>query len=152
RAFIGLTEQPKNLRVLLCIPPKFRRAFQRRSSMLRPILMVTVKPFAALRPDASRAARICELPYDVGSTEEARDLAADNPLSFFRVSKPEIDLAVDMDPYDERVYAHGQRQFARLRAEGALKPDRQPNFYLYRQIMGKHAQLGLVAVTSCDEY
>ncbi|MEI7731159.1 MAG: hypothetical protein WCO56_16405 [Verrucomicrobiota bacterium] len=28
---------------------------------------------------------------------------------------------------------------------GALQRDAQPNFYLYRQVMGKHSQVGLVA-------
>src|SRR6185295_14660833 len=27
-----------------------------------------------------------------------------------------------------------------------------PCFYLYRQIMGQHAQVGLVAAASCEEY
>jgi uncharacterized protein (DUF1015 family) len=34
--------------------------------------MATVKPFAALRPRPELAARICELPYEVMSSEEAR--------------------------------------------------------------------------------
>ena len=34
--------------------------------------MATVKPFAALRPKSELASRICELPYDVMSSEEAR--------------------------------------------------------------------------------
>jgi len=38
------------------------------------------------------AAQICELPYDVMSSDEARTIAAGNPLSFLHVSKPEIDL------------------------------------------------------------
>ena len=54
--------------------------------------MATVKPFAALRPKSELASRICELPYDVMSSEEARVMAAGNPLSFLHVSKPEIDL------------------------------------------------------------
>jgi uncharacterized protein (DUF1015 family) len=50
--------------------------------------MATVKPFAALRPNLGLAARICELPYDVLSSDEARGFAAGNPLSFFHASKP----------------------------------------------------------------
>ena len=40
----------------------------------------------------------------------------------------------------------------KLISQGALKQDEQPNFYLYRQIMGKHSQVGLVAAASCEEY
>jgi uncharacterized protein (DUF1015 family) len=45
-----------------------------------------------------------------------------------------------------------RRIFRKLISQGALKQDSQPNFYLYRQIMGKHAQVGLVAAASCEEY
>ena len=114
--------------------------------------MATVKPFAALRPKPELAARICELPYDVMSSDEAREMAADNPLSFLHVSKPEIDLPSGTNLYAPEVYAKGKKNFERLIAEGALLQDAKPGFYLYRQIMGKHSQVGLVAVASCEEY
>ncbi len=114
--------------------------------------MATLKPFAALRPKPELAAQICELPYDVMSSEEARAMAADNPLSFLHVSKPEIDLPPGTDLYSDAVYAKGRENFARLISQGALYQDQQPCFYLYRQIMGGHAQIGLVAAASCEEY
>ena len=114
--------------------------------------MATIKPFAALRPKPDLASRICELPYDVMSTEEARSLAAGNPLSFLHVSKPEIDLPPATDPYDAAVYARGQENLQQLIAKGALQQDIERCFYLYRQIMGQHSQVGLVAVASCQEY
>src|SRR5215471_18550193 len=100
--------------------------------------MATIRPFAALRPKPDLAARICELPYDVMSSEEARQIAADNPLSFLHVSKPEIDLPPATDPYAPDVYGKGKENFARLIAQGALRQDPQPCYYLYRQVMGSH--------------
>ena len=114
--------------------------------------MASVKPFAALRPEPALAARICELPYDVMSSEEARQIAAGNPLSFLHVSKPEIDLPPKTDLYAPEVYAKGQENFRRLMADGALREDAQPCFYLYRQTMGAHSQVGLVAAASCQDY
>jgi uncharacterized protein (DUF1015 family) len=114
--------------------------------------MATIKPFAALRPKPGLAAQICELPYDVLSSEEARAIAAGNPLSFFHVSKPEVDLLPDTDAYAPEVYAKGRENFQKLIRDGALVPDEQPCFYLYRQIMGKHSQTGIVAVASCEDY
>ncbi|MSU57759.1 MAG: DUF1015 domain-containing protein [Pedosphaera sp.] len=114
--------------------------------------MATLKPFAALRPKPELAAQICELPYDVMSSDEARQMAAGNPLSFLRVSKPEIDLPPAPDVHAPEVYAKGRENFQKLIAHGALKQDAQPCFYLYRQIMGAHAQVGLVAAASCEEY
>ena len=114
--------------------------------------MAMVKPFAAVRPKPELASRICELPYDVMSSSEARALAAGNPLSFLHVSKPEIDLPPETDVHAPEVYAKGRDNFQKFIHDGALRPDERPGFYLYRQIMGKHTQTGLVAVASCEEY
>jgi uncharacterized protein (DUF1015 family) len=114
--------------------------------------MALIKPFAALRPKPELAARICELPYDVMSSEEARQMAAGNPLSFLHVSKPEIDLPEATDVYSNEVYAKGEENFRRLISDGSLRQDSKPCFYLYRQIMGAHSQIGLVAAASCDDY
>jgi uncharacterized protein (DUF1015 family) len=114
--------------------------------------MATIKPFAALRPQPELAAQICELPYDVMSSEEARQMAAGNPLSFLHVSKPEIDLPPATDIYSPQVYAKGAENFKRLIAEGSLRQDATPCFYFYRQVMGGHAQIGLVAAASCEDY
>lgn len=114
--------------------------------------MATLKPFAALRPKPELAAQICELPYDVMSSDEARQMAAGNPLSFLHVSKPEIDLPPATDVHAPEVYAKGRENFQKLIAQGALRQDAQPCFYLYRQIMGSHGQVGLVAAASCEEY
>jgi uncharacterized protein (DUF1015 family) len=114
--------------------------------------MASIKPFAALRPNPDLAARICELPYDVMSSDEARQMAVGNPLSFLHVSKPEIDLPPATGPYDPAVYSKGRENFTRLIADGALRQDSCPRFYLYRQIMGQHSQTGLVAAASCQDY
>jgi len=115
-------------------------------------LMDAIQPFAALRPEPALAGKICELPYDVMSSEEARNLAAGNPLSFLHVSKPEIDLPPGTDPHAPEVYAKGAENFQKLIRDGSLKQDAQPCFYLYRQVMGSHSQTGLVAAASCQEY
>jgi uncharacterized protein (DUF1015 family) len=119
---------------------------------LATLFMATIKPFAALRPKPELAARICELPYDVMSSEEARQVVDGNPSSFLHVSKPEIDLPPGTDLYAPEVYAKGRENLTRLIANGALRQDDRPCFYLYRQIMGAHSQVGLVAVASCDDY
>jgi uncharacterized protein (DUF1015 family) len=120
--------------------------------MFSPLFMATIKPFAALKPKPELAHRICELPYDVMSSEEARRMAEGNPLSFLHVSKPEIDLPPGTNPCAAEVYATGRKNFDQLIAQGALRQEDQPCFYLYRQIMGDHSQTGLVAVAGCQEY
>jgi len=114
--------------------------------------MATLKPFAALLPEPELAPKICELPYDVMSSDEARKMAAGNPLSFLHVSKPEIDLPRGTAVDSPEVYAKGLENFQKLISEDALRQDDKPNFYLYRQVMGRHSQTGLVAAASCEEY
>lgn len=114
--------------------------------------MATVKPFAALRPKPELAKKICELPYDVMSSDEAREMAGWNPWSFLHVSKPEIDLPPGTNPHAPEVYAKGRENFQKLIRDGALRQDPEPCFYLYRQIMGDCAQTGLVAAADCQEY
>ncbi len=114
--------------------------------------MADIRPFRALRPPADRAAQIASVPYDVVNTEEARAMAADNPLSFLHVSRPEIDLPEGTDIYGDQVYRKGVENFERLIAEGPLETDDAPGIYLYRLVMGDHEQIGVVAVASIDEY
>jgi len=114
--------------------------------------MATIRPFAALRPRPELAEQVCELPYDVMSSDEARQMAEGNPLSFLHVSKPEIDLPPGTDVYSDAVYAKGAENLRRLIDDGVLFQDEKPCYYLYRQVMGGHSQVGLVAVSSCQEY
>jgi uncharacterized protein (DUF1015 family) len=114
--------------------------------------MSLIRPFPGLRPVAAQAAAVVAPPYDVLSTDEARERAAGKPWSFLHVSKPEIDLAQDTDPYSPAVYAKGAENLARMSREGILQRDDQPLYYVYRLIMGEHTQTGLVAVASVAAY
>jgi uncharacterized protein (DUF1015 family) len=114
--------------------------------------MANVRPFRALRPKPELAAQICELPYDVMSSAEAREMAKGNPLSFLHVSKPEIDLDPSISIYDAQVYAKGKENFTNLIQKGHLFQNGQAAYYLYRQVMGNHSQVGIVAAASCKDY
>ena len=82
--------------------------------------MAAIQPFRALLPDPARAADICELPYDVMSTAEARQMAKGRPDSFLHVSRPEIDLAHGTATNDPSVYAKARENFDRMIAAGVL--------------------------------
>lgn len=114
--------------------------------------MATLRPFRALRPQPDQAAAVAAVPYDVVNTAEARDLAADNPLSFLRVSRPELELPVDTDPYADVVYAAAAANFARLRDAAPLVEEATPSIYVYRLRMKDHEQTGVAACFSVDEY
>jgi uncharacterized protein (DUF1015 family) len=115
-------------------------------------LVAVIRPFQALRPSTDRAERVASVPYDVVNTKEARELAANNPLSFLHVSRPEIDLPDDTDPHSDPVYRKALENFGKLIRECPLETEVAPSIYLYRLIMGDHEQIGVVACCSIDEY
>jgi uncharacterized protein (DUF1015 family) len=114
--------------------------------------MASIFPFAALRPVPAVASAVAAVPYDVVNTEEARALAAGNPLSFLHVSRAEIDLPSGADPYADAVYERAAENFRDLRARAPLVEEEAPGFYVYRLEMGGHVQTGIAACFSIDEY
>ena len=114
--------------------------------------MAIIRPFRALRPQADRAQLVASVPYDVVNTDEARALADGNPLSFLHVSRPEIDLPSGTDIHSDVVYRKAVENFEKLIAEAPLERESEPSIYLYRLVMGEHEQIGVVAVSSIDEY
>ena len=114
--------------------------------------MAVIRPFSALRPEADRAGDVASVPYDVVNTDEARALAADNPLSFLHVSRPEVDMPEGTDTHSDPVYRKALENFEKLIKNCPLVTEKTPSLYLYRLIMGDHEQIGVVACCSVDEY
>lgn len=114
--------------------------------------MKLIKPFRGLRPTRELAARVAAHPYDVLNREEALELAKDNPYSFLHINKPEVDVDPEIDVYDPRVYEKGSDNLQRFIAEGILHRDPEETLYVYKQVMGSHEQVGLVAAASVDAY
>ncbi|MFZ3174607.1 MAG: DUF1015 domain-containing protein [Thiobacillus sp.] len=114
--------------------------------------MNLIQPFAALRPASGRANDVVAPPYDVLSTEEARERASGRPWSFLHISKPEIDLPAGTNPYAPEVYAKGAENLQAMIQAGVLARDPAPCYYAYRIVMGSHTQTGIVAAASVADY
>ncbi len=113
--------------------------------------MATLRPFRALRPNRSAAPSVAALPYDVVNTDEARELAADNPLSFLRVSRAELELPPGTDPYSSAVYDRAAANFDTLKSS-SLVVEAEPSLYFYRLRVGDHEQTGVGGCYTLDEY
>lgn len=114
--------------------------------------MKLIRSFRGIRPLAQLAAKVASHPYDVLNREEAYELAKDNAYSFLHINKPEVDMPAEVDVYDTSVYAKGRENLDRFMREGTLKQDDKSTLYVYKQVMGDHQQIGLVAVASVDAY
>ncbi|NMA42061.1 MAG: DUF1015 domain-containing protein [Oligosphaeraceae bacterium] len=113
--------------------------------------MAQVFPFPAWLAPADQAARIATLPYDVMNRQEAAKMAADNPLSFLRVTRSEIELPDSVCAYDASVYERAAANWQKFRRE-YLRQDAKPGFYVYSLIMQGRRQTGVVAAASVHDY
>ncbi len=114
--------------------------------------MAVIRPFNAVRPEKSVVSKVASVPYDVVNREEAKKEAEGNTLNFLRVTRSEIELPDEVNPYSPEVYQKAKENYLRLKKEAPLLQDETPRFYLYRQIMGEHSQIGITATFSVKDY
>lgn len=114
--------------------------------------MANINPFKGIRPTKEIADKISSPPYDVLNSDEARELSKKNKYTFLHIVKPEIDLPSEISLYDDEVYEKAKDNLNKFLEKKWLVQDHTVCFYLYRQIMGKHSQIGFVAGASIDEY
>lgn len=111
-----------------------------------------IRPFRAFRPTPNLAQEVAELPYDVVTASEAKQIAGQRPHSFFHVSRPEIDFPDKQDPYESVVYERGGLNLQKLISDDVLKQDKKESLYVYQLEFFGRIQTGLVALCSIDEY
>ena len=114
--------------------------------------MADYRPFCAWRPTKEHAAEVAALPYDVMSSLEAREMVKGHPLSFLHVDRAEVDFPVETDIYSDEVYEKAAANLRGLKESGVLVRDAEASYYLYREVMGEHSQVGIVGCASVDEY
>lgn len=114
--------------------------------------MVKIKPFKGLRPPKEIAAKVAARPYDVLSSEEAREEAKGNEQSLYHVTRPEIEFAPGTDEHSSEVYQRACDNFVKFQEKGWLVQDKKECYYLYAQTMGDHKQFGFVVATNVNDY
>ena len=111
-----------------------------------------IKPFHRIQPHPSRASTVSSPPYDVVSTDEARELAEGRPESFLHVIRPEIDLPDGVAFNDDAVYEKAASNLERFLADGTLARDETPSIAIYRLAWEGRSQYGIVCTCHVDDY
>lgn len=114
--------------------------------------MSVIRPFKGYRPTAELCEKVAALPYDVMTSEEAREMVKGNPYSFLHVDKAEIDLPESIDHYSDEVYEKAKENLNSMIEKGIYIQDEKPVLYIYRLTMNGKSQTGIAACTSIDEY
>ena len=114
--------------------------------------MVTFKAFRAIRPQVGLADEIATLPYDVLSSDEARDLAAETKYSYLHIDKAEVDLPRTVEAHDSAVYQKAADNLAAFLDKGWLEKDSQAHYYIYELTLDGRVQTGVVGLASVFDY
>lgn len=114
--------------------------------------MALIKPFRGYRPPENMAHKITSPPYDVMTSDEAREMVQNNNDSFLRIIKPEIDYNSGEEPLGDDLHNHAKNNLLDYIEKGHLVQDANYCFYLYQITMGNHTQTGIMAAVSIDEY
>lgn len=114
--------------------------------------MSIIRPFKGYRPTQELCSKVAALPYDVMTSDEAREMVKDNPYSFLHIDKAEIDLPKDTDHYSDVVYQKAKDNLWNMVKDGIYIQDKKQVLYIYQLTMNGKSQTGLVACTSIDEY
>lgn len=114
--------------------------------------MAIVRPFKGVVPKQELAEKVACLPYDVMNREEAKQMASGNPFSYLHIVRSEIDLPDSVGDYDKTVYETARKNLDKFISDGIMTQDKEPIYYIYRQLMNGRVQTGIVACTSIDDY
>jgi len=114
--------------------------------------MITISPFAALRPEVQRAKEVASLPYDVMNSNEARSEAQGNPYSFLHITKSEIGLPESTDVHAQEVYDKAKENLTAFMSRGILFRENKPCYYIYELTFNGISQTGLVCGSSVNDY
>lgn len=114
--------------------------------------MAKIKPFKGVRPPKKLVTEVASRPYDVLSSEEAREEAKGNDKSLYHIIKPEIDFEPGTDEHDAKVYDKAVSNFNMFQDKGWLVQDDKELYYIYAQTMNGRTQYGFVVAANVDDY
>lgn len=114
--------------------------------------MARFQAFRALRPTKEKASFVAALPYDVVTSDEAREIGKVNSDTFLHVDRAEMDLDKNIDVYDVAVYEKAKENLCKMEQDGILVEDETPCYYIYELIRNQKSQTGIVGCSSIDDY
>tara|TARA_Y100001934_G_C12371639_1_gene786678 strand:- start:2692 stop:3927 length:1236 start_codon:yes stop_codon:yes gene_type:complete len=114
--------------------------------------LAKIIPFKGFLPPKSLAKIVSSPPYDVLSSDEARNMVKKNDKSFLRVIKPEVDFSKTEKSSNDFLHYHASNNLKNYISRGTLLQDNNDSLYVYQISMGSHTQTGIVAAVSIKEY
>ncbi|HOJ63620.1 MAG TPA: DUF1015 family protein [Spirochaetota bacterium] len=114
--------------------------------------MIKIKAFKAIKPAKNIAEMLISPPYDILTLNDCKNLVKNNPYSLIHITRSEVDLAPNINPYSEEVYLKAKENLDNFIKNGYLTPDNKEKIYVYREIKGSQRQIGFVVCNYVYDY
>ncbi len=114
--------------------------------------MATVIPFKAIRPQNDKVHLVASRSVDGYNPSELRDKLSGNPFSFLHVINPDFEDGIRTKPGSKERLIKVKKHFKKFLQEKVFLRDKNPCYYLYRQIKDGNEFIGIIACTSIDDY
>lgn len=112
---------------------------------------IIAKPFRGYVPPANLISDIIAPPYDVLNRAEALEMGNSKPKCVIHITRPEIELP-NLDNTHPDVYQRSKDNLTKWITDNLLVKQGKPAYYVYRQKLGEHVQVGVFALASCAQY
>lgn len=113
--------------------------------------MADIIPFRAIRPARDKAHLVATRSYVSYSPNNLRRKLAENPYSFVHVINPEYSMHLRPIRGAQR-FPLVREKYLEFLDEGILQRDKNPAFYLYRQIQPHDSFVGIIGGISVEDY
>jgi len=110
--------------------------------------MSTIKPFCAIRPVPEKVEHVVSHAVERYSPKTIQSILSNNPLSFLQVIYAGKDKT---SSYSEQLHAI-KNKFNEFRNEHIFEKDKEPCYYVYKQIKNGRSHIGIIALASVEEY
>jgi len=113
--------------------------------------MAIIEPFKPLRPLNQFASVVIAPPYDTVTIEEAQRIIWNNPLSFLKVLKPEVNVPFHSSS-KKVIYNEARNALKEFINKGIFIKEEKPHLYIYTEEVDGRRQSGIVGLFSCKDY
>jgi uncharacterized protein (DUF1015 family) len=112
--------------------------------------MAHIKPFCAVRPNATIASEFSSASIQFYSEEKLNNVLKNNPFSFIQILKSNL-KKIDKNTLDKR-YENVKKKYQNFKDKGYLTQDSNPAFYIYEIDDNENSYCGIIAAASVEDY
>lgn len=114
--------------------------------------MAKIHPFKAIRPTRDKVHLVATRPYYTYKKKVLYAKLEDNPFTFLRIINPEFGSPIKTEPNSVERFSLVGESYQFFQENGTLVQDDEPHVYIYRQTVGGHEFVGIIAGASVQEY